>query len=177
MKAVANRQGKTILPSFQRLVKLIATHLTTNVYTFIGHIDAKEKGSEKAVKRKRGDKEASAPKMGKSARFIPALIFAIEHYSQAILKVSKRTKEDLSAGFKPGTTRDFRIKLDKVNVSTVIPFSWDQNQVKCVMDRKPWSAKKKTKKRMNLIAPPKRIKSKLKIRLMRARTLQLDPVK
>lgn len=178
MKAVANRQGKSILPSFQRLVKLIATHLTANVYAFIGHIDAKEKDSDKGVKRKRGDKEASAPKIGKSARFIPALIFAIEQYSQAILKVSKRTKEDLSAGFKPGTTRDFRIKFDKVNVS--ITFKELRMQLTLVIDnRRLWKVKietkRKTMRRSNLRAPTM-MKSRQNTQQMKAGTLHLDPV-
>ena len=117
MGRVAKKQSKTILPVFRSLVRVIATQLTANLNTFIMHLDGKERLAEKGVKRKRGDKESgAAAKMLKSARSIPALTFASEQYSQAILAVSKRTKEDLSFGFKLGTTRDFRIKADKVHV-------------------------------------------------------------
>lgn len=114
MSRIAKKQTKTILPVFRSLVRAIATQLTANLNTFIMHLDNKE---EKGTKRKRGDKEKTGvTKMVKSARSIPALTYASEQYSQAILAVSKRTKEDLSFGFKLGTTRDFRIKADKVHV-------------------------------------------------------------
>lgn len=122
MGRVTKKQTKTILPVFRSLVRVIATQLTANLNTFIMHLDGKERLAEKGLKRKRGDKETGAPKLVKSARSIPALTFASEQYSQAILAVSKRTKEDLSFGFKLGTTRDFRIKADKVHVSIVRVF-------------------------------------------------------
>lgn len=114
MSRIAKKQTKTILPVFRSLIRAIATQLTANLNTFIMHLDGKERQEEKGIKRKRG--EAGAPKLVKSARSIPALTYASEQYSQAILAVSKRTKEDLSFGLKLGTTRDFRIKADKVNV-------------------------------------------------------------
>lgn len=118
MGRVAKKQGKVILPVFRSLVRAIATQLTANITPFINHLDEREKQDEKGgVKRKRSDKDAVAPpRLARSARSIPALIFASEQYSQAILAVSKRTKEELSFGFKLGTTRDFRIKIDKINV-------------------------------------------------------------
>ena len=74
------------------------------------------------MKRKKGDKDkVIATKMDKSARYIPALTYASEQYNQAILGVTKRTKEDLSFGSKLGITRDFKIKADKVNVSKNYP--------------------------------------------------------
>lgn len=115
MARVTKKQGKVITPHFERLIKLIATHLTNKTYLFIAHVD-NEKGQEKGTKRKKGD-NAVAPRLQKSARSIPTLIFALEQYSQAVLAVSKRTKTDLSFGFKPGTTRDFKIKNDRVVVS------------------------------------------------------------
>jgi hypothetical protein len=116
MSRVAKKQIKVIIPAFRSLVRSIATQLTTNLNTFIAHLDEK-KTEEKGVKRKKGDKDkVIAPKMDRSARSIPALTYASEQYNQAILGVTKRTKEDLSFGSKLGTTRDFRIKADKVNV-------------------------------------------------------------
>lgn len=113
MSRVTKRQGKVIMPYFEKLVKQIATQLTPQAYVFIGHIDS-HKNEDKGVKRKRGD--PAAPNLRKNARSIPALIFAMEQYSQTVLTVSKRTKTDLSFGFKLGTTRDFRIKNDRVTV-------------------------------------------------------------
>lgn len=113
MSRVTKSQGKVITPYFEKLVKLIATNLTPQAYIFIGHVD-KQSNEEKGTKRKRGDQ--SGPNMRKSARSIPALVYALEQYSQTVLAVSKRTKTDLSFGFKLGTTRDFKIKNDKVSV-------------------------------------------------------------
>ncbi|KAI9555688.1 hypothetical protein GHT06_018203 [Daphnia sinensis] len=112
MGRVAKKQ-KSVLPSFRTLVRATALHLTKNLNNFIAHLDD-TKIHEKGVKRKKGDKEV-APRMDKCARSIPQLTYAIEQYNQAILGVSKRTKEDLTFGSKLGTTRDFRIKADKVN--------------------------------------------------------------
>lgn len=112
MGRVAKKQ-KSVLPSFRTLVRTTAG-LTKNLSTFIAHLDDKQI-HEKGFKRKKGDKEV-APRMDRCARSIPQLTYAIEQYNQAILGVSKRTKEDLSFGSKLGTTRDFRIKADKVNV-------------------------------------------------------------
>ncbi|KAK4022819.1 hypothetical protein OUZ56_008265 [Daphnia magna] len=111
MGRVAKKQ-KSVLPSFRTLVRTTAG-LTKNLSTFIAHLDDKQI-HEKGFKRKKGDKEV-APRMDRCARSIPQLTYAIEQYNQAILGVSKRTKEDLSFGSKLGTTRDFRIKADKVN--------------------------------------------------------------
>ena len=118
MGRVTKKQGKVISPHFEKLIKLIATHLTDNTYLFIAHLD-NEKDEEKGVKRKRGNQTAT--KMRKSARSIPALVFALEQYSQTVLAVSKKTKTDLSFGYKPGTTRDFKIKNDRVVVSIASP--------------------------------------------------------
>ena len=107
------RQGKAILPQLERLVRAIAVQLTVKVYTFISHIESNE---ENGRKRKRGGNDKDGIKVLKRTRAVPALIFALEQYSQAVLALSTRTKVDLSFGFKPGTSRDFRIKDDLVNV-------------------------------------------------------------
>ena len=116
MTRVTKKQTKAILPAFRSLVRTISTQLTTNLGRFIAHVDDKEKDEAKGVKRKRVEKEDAAPKMVRSARSIPALTYASEQYSQAILALSKRTKEDLTFGFKSTTGRDFRIRADQVNV-------------------------------------------------------------
>ena len=121
MSRVAKKQIKVIIPAFRTLVRSIATQLTKNLNTFISHLDEKQ-AEEKGVKRKKGDKDkVIATKMDRSARSIPALTYASEQYNQAILGVTKRTKEDLSFGSKLGITRDFKIKADIVNVSKNYP--------------------------------------------------------
>lgn len=107
------RQGKVILPQLERLVRAIAIQLTVKVYTFISHIESNE---DNGRKRKRGNNGKDGINVLKRTKAIPALIFALEQYSQAVLALSTRTKVDLSFGFKPGTSRDFRIKDDLVNV-------------------------------------------------------------
>lgn len=126
MGRVAKKQ-KAVLPSFRTLVRAIALQLTKNLNAFIAHLDDKQV-QEKGVKRKKGDKEV-APRMDRCARSIPALTYASEQYNQAILGVSKRTKEDLSFGSKLGTTRDFRIKADKVNVMLNFLFFYYPNSM------------------------------------------------
>ena len=131
MSNVTKRQGKTIIPQFEKTIKSIATLLTNKVYLFIEYSAGIEKQEEKKKaekaeekkstnkKRKRKDGDEDAPpreaafKMPgriKNAQFIPTLVFSIENYSQMVLGLSKRTKTDLSFGFKPYATRDFKIK-------------------------------------------------------------------
>jgi len=106
-----------ILPQLERLVRAIAVQLTVKVYSFISHIESNE---ESGGKRKRASNDRDGIKVLKRTKAIPALIFALEQYSQAVLALSTRTKVDLSFGFKPGTSRDFRIKDDLVNVNISI---------------------------------------------------------
>ena len=115
---VAKRQGKAILPQLERLIRAIAVQLTVKVYTFINHIESNE---DNGRKRKRGPSDGVS--VLKRTRAIPSLIFALEQYSQAVLALSTRTKVDLSFGFKPGTSRDFRIKDDLVNVRSFLFFT------------------------------------------------------
>ena len=130
MSHVTKRQGKVIIPHFEKLIKNISTLLTRKVYKFIEYTSGVEKEEDDkkaekqeekkltAKKRKRKDGEEVAPaafkkpSQTKNARLIPSLFFAIETYSQNLLTVSKHTKTDLAFGVKLGTSRDFRIKMD-----------------------------------------------------------------
>ena len=159
MSRVAKKQIKVIIPAFRTLVRSIATQLTLNLNTFISHLDEKQ-AEEKGVKRKKGDKDkVIATKMDRSARSIPALTYASEQYNQAILGVTKRTKEDLSFGSKLGITRDFKIKADKVNVSKNYPtlliigyfsleclFGTDRKPCKVTQRNQDWIQRKKDRR-------------------------------
>jgi hypothetical protein len=137
MSHVTKRQGKAIIPHFEKLIKSIATLLTPKVYKFIEYTSGVEKEEEEkkaekqeekkltTKKRKRKDDEEVAPVafkkpvQTKNARLIPNLFFAIETYNQHLLTVSKHTKTDLSFGVKLGTSRDFRIRRATINVRCI----------------------------------------------------------
>ena len=113
MSHVSKRQGKAIERQFERLCKLLATNLTPPVYTFITHLEsANDKDGSKKGKKLKGktNPDQDVQKVLKRTRTIPTLIFALEQFSKTLMTISKRTKVDLSFGFKPGTSRDFRIK-------------------------------------------------------------------
>ena len=105
---MTKNQEKVISPYFEKLVKLIATNLTPQAYIFIGHVD-KQSNEEKGTKRKRGDQ--SAPNMRKSARFIPALVYALEQFTVKPCWLSANEPKQLGTN-----TWEFKIKNDKVSV-------------------------------------------------------------
>ena len=120
MSHVSKRQGKVIDKQFEKLCKLMATNVTPFVYAFISHLEgAQDKESSKKGKKLKAktDTDQDVQRVLKRTRAIPMLIFALEHFSKNLMTISKKTKIDLSFGFKPGTSRDFRIKENLLNVS------------------------------------------------------------
>lgn len=118
MSHVSKRQGKVIDKQFEKLCKLMATNVTPFVYAFISHLEgAQDKESSKKGKKLKAktDTDQDVQRVLKRTRAIPMLIFALEHFSKNLMTISKKTKIDLSFGFKPGTSRDFRIKENLLN--------------------------------------------------------------
>ena len=100
-----------------------------------------KKNKAKGVKRNRGKNEDAAQKMVGSAKSVPLLIYASEKYSQAILAVSNRSKEDLSFGIKPNTGRDFiirakKVKVKRLHVLTVAYFDFFFPLCRCLWKQK-----------------------------------------
>lgn len=136
LSRVGRRQAKTILPQFEKLVKNVAVNLTSKVYQFITHLETHNDHGGRTKKTDKKNKKTVShgkhvQKVLKGSRSIPALIFALETYSRVILAISKKTKVDLSFGFKPGTSRDFRIMNDIVNVTFYFYMLHDRKRVQC----------------------------------------------
>ncbi|XP_062569094.1 Fanconi anemia group I protein-like [Saccostrea cucullata] len=107
---------------FEKLVKLIGTHLTQYCYAMITYIQQTEseqvqQNVDKGKKDKK--KQAAALNAGKArvlkeSRLIPNLIFSIETFEKFLIQLSKKSKVNLMEHMKMSTSRDFRI-----NVATI----------------------------------------------------------
>ncbi|XP_056004226.1 Fanconi anemia group I protein-like [Ostrea edulis] len=107
---------------FEKLVKLIGTHLTQHCYGMITYIQQTESEQmQQTVDKKKKDrkKQAAALNAGKvrfmkESRTIPNLIFSIETLEKFLIQLTKKSKVNLMEHMKMSTSRDFRI-----NVATV----------------------------------------------------------
>ncbi|XP_078310521.1 Fanconi anemia group I protein-like isoform X2 [Crassostrea virginica] len=107
---------------FEKLVKLIGTHLTQFCYGMITYIQQTEseqvqQNVEKGKKDKK--KQTAALNAGKArvlkeSRTIPNLIFSIETFEKFLIQLSKKSKVNLMEHMKMSTSRDFRINVNTV---------------------------------------------------------------
>ncbi len=116
---------------FEKLIKLLATRLTQNVYSMITYIQTLQSErlnqaaarTGKAKEKKRGEGEGrgmsgKAKSVMKETRAIPSLVYAIEKCEQLLIKLSKMSKVDLMEHIKLSTSRDFRINTRVVQEVT-----------------------------------------------------------
>lgn len=101
---------------YHRLVGLVSSKLTKKVYTFLTHIDKKQKAKleHSTYKVKKAEAAAAKRRALKEAKTMPALIFKIEEFEKTLIKLSTRCKLDLMEGVKVSTARDFRLDKDKL---------------------------------------------------------------
>ncbi|CAI9718582.1 Hypothetical predicted protein [Octopus vulgaris] len=97
----------------EKLVKLIGTQLTPQVYVFITYIQREVKGTRKGNgKEKKATSSSSRPldsSIVKQGKVMPKLIFAIENYEKFLVQLAKKSKVNLMEHVKPSVARDFRI--------------------------------------------------------------------
>jgi len=118
-------QAETLLKSFVRLYKLLATltkhvhttwpapstrfqklvdqtgrHLTDYVYAFVNFCQNGE------------DAEESSARIARQQKIVPALVFSIEQYQKNLIQLSKSSTVNLMRSFKRSIARDFKIKAD-----------------------------------------------------------------
>lgn len=93
--------------SFEKLVKLSNSKLTTQVYAFITFIQMLS--GEGGDKKKKAKSNVSATKAVQEMKVIPSLVFEIESYEKNLIIISKKYKKDLTNKMKASTSRDFRI--------------------------------------------------------------------
>ncbi|XP_060066716.1 Fanconi anemia group I protein-like [Ylistrum balloti] len=103
---------------FEKLIKLIGTHLTQHCYAMITYIQtsesehiqhAVEKHGKKDKKKASAAVQAGKAKVMKQSKTIPNLIFAIESFEKYLIQLSKKSKINLMEHIKISTSRDFRI--------------------------------------------------------------------
>ena len=100
-----------------RLVKIVGTQLTNNVYSLIFYLRKKYKDQEdeakevRSRKKKTLDPNIARARVLKETREIPNLIFQIENYEKNMAKVGKKLNQKFE--FKLPTSRDFKIKLNE----------------------------------------------------------------
>lgn len=103
---------------FEKLIKLIGTHLTQHCYAMITYIQTSEsehiqhnveKQGKKDKKKASAAAQAGRAKVMKQSRTIPNLIFAIETFEKFLIQLSKKSKINLMEHIKISTSRDFRI--------------------------------------------------------------------
>ena len=104
---------------FEKLIKLVGTHLTHYVYSMITYIQTTEneqlqqnmdKG-KKDKKKTTAALKAGSAKALKQSRTIPNLIFAIETFEKFLIQLTKKSKVNLMEHMKHSTSRDFRINV------------------------------------------------------------------
>jgi len=99
-----------------RLVKIVGTQLTNNVYSLIFYLRKKYKDQEdeakevRSRKKKTLDPNIARARVLKETREIPNLIFQIENYEKNMAKVGKKLNQKFE--FKLPTSRDFKIRLN-----------------------------------------------------------------
>lgn len=102
---------------FEKLIKLIGTHLTQHCYALITYIQTSENEQlqQNLDKGKKDKKKANAAiqagtaKVMKASKTIPNLIFSIETFEKFLIQLSKKSKVNLMEHMKLSTSRDFRI--------------------------------------------------------------------
>ncbi|GFS88300.1 fanconi anemia group I protein homolog [Nephila pilipes] len=101
-------KSKTALlhSTFEKLVKLTHTKLTSYVYGFITYI---QMISEESGKKKKAKGQVAASKAMREIRTVPPLVFAIETFEKNLILLSKKYKRNLMNHMKLSTARDFRI--------------------------------------------------------------------
>ncbi|XP_025095765.1 Fanconi anemia group I protein-like isoform X2 [Pomacea canaliculata] len=121
---------------FEKLVKIIGTHLTPYVYTFITYVQTLENeqlaeiSDPKDKKKTKGGKTHTAKLKvgGKQDKIIPNLIFAIEELERHLVKLSKKSKINLMENIKTSTSRDFRINVAIVQESLQVTSSDEEEE-------------------------------------------------
>ncbi|GFY54641.1 fanconi anemia group I protein homolog [Trichonephila inaurata madagascariensis] len=102
----AKSKGAVLHSTFEKLVKLTHTKLTSYVYGFITYIQMM---SEESGKKKKAKGQIAALKAMREIRTVPPLVFAIETFEKNLILLSKKYKRNLVNHMKLSTARDFRI--------------------------------------------------------------------
>ncbi|KAK3095680.1 hypothetical protein FSP39_017526 [Pinctada imbricata] len=110
---------------FEKLVKLIGTHLTQYVYAMITYIQQAESDQvqqnvdkgKKDKKKQTAALQAGRAKVMKESKTIPNLIFAVETLEKFLIQLSKKSKVNLMEHMKLSTSRDFRINIQAVQTA------------------------------------------------------------
>ncbi|GAB1597248.1 Hypothetical predicted protein [Argonauta hians] len=107
-----NLKAGHLSPEAEKLVKLIGTKLTPQVYVFITYIQRDLKGTPKINNKEKKTSSTSKPlasSIVKQGKVMPKLIFAIESYEKFLVQLEKKSKVNLMEHVKPSVARDFRI--------------------------------------------------------------------
>lgn len=87
--------------AFHRMVQCSGRKLTPSVYILLEFLQ-------------KNDEQETATKVRKESTLKPNLVYAIEKYEAALIKLSKLHKIELLRGFKRSQARDFRIHRSKL---------------------------------------------------------------
>lgn len=110
-----------IISNFKKLVEMVGTHLSQQVYALINYIQATQVlPGEQQEKKKGGKGKGRAASSGKTTvrreiQLIPSLIFAMEQFEKFLIQLSKKSKVNLMETFKRSMSRDFRINHQAVD--------------------------------------------------------------
>lgn len=98
-------------------MKFIGKHLSSDINLFILHLEEEDKKSQAAQSRKKDSGSSRKNEILKNTRSIPKLVYAMEQFSKCIMQLSNKTKIDLHRYIGAGTTRDFRILVNELDIS------------------------------------------------------------
>jgi len=113
-------KGSVRASKFDKLVGIVGSQLSPNIYALITFIHTKYKEQEDGAKvarmkkKKVLDPNLARAKILRETKHIPTLIFHIETFEKNMAKVGKRMNQTFK--FKLATARDFRIRLTEVEM-------------------------------------------------------------
>ncbi|XP_044756769.1 Fanconi anemia group I protein [Coccinella septempunctata] len=102
---------------FEELVKFIGRQLSPDINFFILHLEEEDKKNQLAQTKKKSHGVTSRKEeILKNTRCIPKLVYVMEQFSKCIMHLSNKTKFDLHKYIGQGTTRDFRILVNELDI-------------------------------------------------------------
>ena len=100
---------------FSHLAQHCGSKLSPDVYEYLKYLgDTLMTTGSKTTDESKSKKSGTSLKLKRESRLRPNLIFAMEKFESALIKLGKLWKFNLMKHFKRATARDFKLKLDSV---------------------------------------------------------------
>lgn len=102
---------------FEKLVKVAGKRIAPAIYRFICYFSENQNKENESTQggKKKTEGAVMKSKILRETKIIPKVVYEMEQFSKYIIQLSKKTKYDLSKYIGPGTSRDFRINVQKVD--------------------------------------------------------------